>query len=189
MSAMTRALEGSDHRTYTVDDILRLQDAGLISEDDRFELIDGEIIPMGPKYFPHDNIKMKLGRSLDRACPEDLFCAQEPSVQLSAGSFVDPDMCLFRPFSEQIDKLVPIRLLLLAIEVSSTTLRYDLDRKARAYARAGLPELWVVDVQTRRTHIHTGPSENGWASVVVREADEDLTFAALPEWRVRLKDL
>ena len=189
MQALTFATEGSTHRRFTVDDILRLQDAGIISEDDDFELIEGEIIPMGPKYFPHDNIKMKLGRSLDRACPDDLFCAQEPSVQLSANSFVDPDLCLCRLPEQQIAKLLPVQLLLLAIEVAATSLRYDLGRKARAYARAGVPELWVIDVQTRRTHIHTGLSESGWASIVVREAVVELTFAGLPAWKVRLKDL
>jgi Uma2 family endonuclease len=78
---------------------------------------------------------------------------------------------------------------LLAIEVAVSSLAYDKGLKARLYARQSVREFWVVDANERITWIHTGPSENGWSSIVERGPGETLTTSALPGPAVNLAQI
>jgi len=185
-SKLTRAAEGFSRRAFTVDEIIAMQDAGIISEDENFELIEGEIVPMGPKYSAHERIKSKMVMGLSRACPPDLIVGIETSIFLSANTFVEPDISLYPERLRSQEVRGPD--VLLAVEVAASSLAYDLDLKARLYARHGLREYWVVDAGSRTVWIHTGPSETGWASVVRKAPDDVLSCAAAPDFRFRLAE-
>lgn len=185
-SAMTKAAEGYNRRAFTVDEIVAMQDAGIISEDENFELIEGEIVPMGPKYSAHELIKSELGMALSKTCPAELRIGFETSLFLSPSTFVEPDISVYpRRLRSQDVKGHDIHL---AIEVAASSLAYDLDLKARLYARHGVREYWVVDANERVAFIHLEPSEAGWASVTRKGPDEVLACAAVPEFRFRLVD-
>lgn len=185
-STLTRAAEGFPRRAFTVDEIIAMQDAGIISEDENFELIEGEIVPMGPKYSAHERIKSKISMALVRACPADLIVGFETSIFLSPNTFVEPDISIYPERLRSQDVRGPD--IVLAVEVAASSLAYDLDLKGRLYARHGVNELWVVDVNERMTFVHTGPSENGWTSVVRKGPDEALACAALPAFAMKLRD-
>ncbi len=181
---VTRAAEGFDRRAFTVDEILRMQDAGIISEDENFELIEGEIVPMQAKTHVHELIKSALNLGVARALPDKLWLGVESSIYLSPNTFVEPDLVVYpRGLTLETVKGADI---LLAIEVALTSLAYDRGLKARLYARHGVNELWVVDAARRTTFIHSGPAGESWRSIVERAPDEALTFAALPGFSVRL---
>lgn len=176
--AVTRAAEGFDRRAFTVDEVLRMQELGIFAEDERFELIEGEIVPKQAKFVPHGRIESILSRAIFAVLPTGLELFFDTSLQISRQTFVNPDLCLCRlgrpgPLIDPAD-------VLLAIEVSDSTLGYDRGLKARHYARAGVPELWVVDVATRRTFVHRAPTRDGWSVVEPIEAGESITTAALP---------
>lgn len=176
-----------ERRRYTVDEIVALQDTGVISEEDNFELIEGEIVPMGPKYHAHELIKSKLLMALSRACPRGLLVGVETSIRLSLDTYVEPDISLFPkelgwPNLRGSD-------VLLAIEVAASSLAYDLGLKAKLYARYGVQEYWVVDANARVTFMHTGPSETGWASIVRKEPGEALAFAGAPGFSIILAEV
>lgn len=185
-SALTKAAEGYPRRAFTVDEIVAMQDAGIISQEENFELIEGEIVPMGPKYSAHERIKSKIAMALVRACPSDLIVGFETSIFLSSNTFVEPDTSLY-PERLRTQELRGPEMLL-AIEVAASSLAYDLDLKAKLYARHGVQEYWVVDADERMTSIHMGPSEAGWASVTRKGLDETLCCAAVPEFKFRLAD-
>jgi Uma2 family endonuclease len=185
-SAMTKAAEGYNRRAFTVDEIVAMQDAGIISEDENFELIEGEIVPMGPKYSAHERIKSKMVMALSRACPPPLIVGIETSIFLSSSTFVEPDISLYPDRLRSQEVRGPD--VILAIEVAASSLAYDLDLKARLYARHGVREYWVVDANERVAFIHHGPSEAGWASVTRKGPEEILACAAVPEFRFRLVD-
>lgn len=185
-SATTKAAEGYDRRAFTVDEIIAMQDAGIISEDENFELIEGEIVPMGPKYSAHELIKSELGMALSKACPSNLRIGFESSFFLSPSTFVEPDLSVYSRSLTTRDVRGPD--ILLAIEVAASSLAYDLDLKAKIYARHGVREYWVVDANERVAFIHTGPSERGWASLTKKSAQEILSCAALPAFELRLAD-
>jgi Uma2 family endonuclease len=78
---------------------------------------------------------------------------------------------------------------ILAIEVSVTTLAYDRGLKAQLYAKYGVQELWVIDVEAKRTFVHKKPVDGKWQSLVTLEAQEDLRLPAIPDFNVRLSEI
>ena len=125
----TRAAEGFPRRSFTVAEIRRMVEAGIIAEDENFELIEGELVPMSPKGNQHEVIKAALNRILAQHAPEELRLAIETSLYLDERTFVEPDLCLY-----------PIRILpeevkgadvLLAIEVAGSSISYDRGLKAK----------------------------------------------------------
>ncbi|MGJ0391755.1 MAG: Uma2 family endonuclease [Methylocystis sp.] len=185
-SATTKAAEGYYRRAFTVDEIIAMQDAGIISEEENFELIEGEVVPMGPKYSAHERIKSKLVMAISRACPPSLIVGIETSIFLSANTFVEPDVSLYPERLRSQEVRGPD--ILLAIEVAASSLAYDLDLKAKLYARHGVREYWVIDANERVAFIHLDPSETGWTSVTRKGPEEILGSLALPEFKFRLLD-
>ena len=114
---VTRAAEGLDRRAFTVDEILRMQDAGIISEDEKFELVEGEIVPMSPKYSAHERVKAKVLLALAKALTPELLVGVETSVFFSANTFLEPDICIYPERLQSQDIRGPD--ILLAIEVSA----------------------------------------------------------------------
>ncbi len=181
---VTRAAEGFDRRSFTVAEILRMQDAGIISENENFELIEGEIVPMQAKTHVHELIKSALNIGIVRALPEWLWLGVETTIYLSANTFVEPDLVVY-PKGIKLEEVRGSDILL-AIEIALTSLDYDRGLKARLYARHGVNELWVIDAARRRSFVHGGPDGETWRSIVERGPDEALTSAALPGFSARL---
>src|SRR5690606_39251804 len=146
---VTRAAEGLPRRSFTVAEIRRMVEAGIIAEDENFELIEGELVPMSPKGNQHEVIKAALNRVFARHAPDDLRLAVETTLYLDERTFVEPDLCLFPK------RLLPEDVkgsdVILAIEVAASSIAYDRGLKARIYARHGVGELWVVDAASRET--------------------------------------
>lgn len=186
-ASVTRAAEGFDRRAFTVDEILRMQAAGIISEDENFELIEGEIVPMQAKSHVHELIKSALNIGIARALPNDLWLGVELTIYLNAQTFVEPDLVVYRRGL----KLEAIKGpdLILAIEVSLTRMAYDHGFKSQLYARHGFLEYWVIDAAARRTHIHAGPQAERWTTILERGPQETLTHPALPGFALRLADV
>ncbi len=119
-STLTRAAEGYSRRAFTCDEIIAMQDAGIISEDENFELIEGEIVPKAPKYSEHERVKSKMLMAVSRACPPELIVGVETSLFLSPNTFVEPDISVYpeRLRSQEVRG----GDILLAIEVATSSL-------------------------------------------------------------------
>jgi len=181
---VTRAAEGFDRRSFTVAEILRMQDAGIISEEENFELIEGEIVPMQAKTHIHELIKSALNIGIARALPDRLWLGIETTIYLSANTFVEPDLAIY-PRGIKLEEVKGSDILL-AIEVAVTSLAYDRGLKASLYARHGVNELWVIDAARRLTFVHSNPGPASWRTIVERGRDETLTFASLPGFSIEL---
>ena len=183
----TRAAEGLPRRSFTVAEIRRMVEAGIIAEDENFELIEGEVVPMSPKGNQHEVIKAAL-MDVFVARPRDLRLAGETSLYLDERTFVEPDLCLYPK------RLLPEDVkgtdVLLAIEVAGAALGYDRGLKASLYARHGVQELWVVEAESRVAWIHLDPQPDGnWGRIVRVECDASLSPTALADISVRMADL
>lgn len=130
--------------------------AGVIGEEENFELIEGEIVPMAAKNHVHERIKSALNLAIARALPADLWLGIESSIRLSATTFVEPDLVVYRRDLRLEEVRGPD--VLLVVEVADTTLAFDRGRKAQLYAAYGVSELWVVDAVQRTTWVHRGPT-------------------------------
>lgn len=181
------------HRAFSVEDIRRMIDAGVLSENERFELIEGDIFMMSPKSIAHDNIKNALNIALVRAVPDGFYVGVESTLQLADDILVEPDLSvisrdIYKAPARSFAQPRPADVLLL-IEVAVSSMAYDRKLKAALYARYGVREFWVIDGNERRTWIHTGPSGEGWASIVERGPGDLLNTPALPGFSIRLSEI
>ena len=187
LSLTTQAAEGLMRRRWTVSEIRKMLAAGIILEDERFELIGGEVVPMPPKGNRHELIKKELQRFWFRALPEDIDLFTETTLYISEDEFREPDF-LFWPRAIAL-KDVTAASALLIVEVADTSLSYDLGTKAPTYARLGLPELWVINAHTLTTTVHRSPQVTGYTDVPNLGPSELLVPLHAPHLAVRLADL
>ena len=158
----TQAAEGLPRRRWSVAEIREMMAKGIILEDERFELIGGEVVPMSPKGNRHEVVKQALQLHwfpLIVGTPINLIT--ETTLYISDDEFREPDF-LFWPRAIPL-KDVTASSALLVVEVADSSLGYDLGSKAEAYARLGLPELWVINANTLVTTIHRKPGQSGYA--------------------------
>jgi Uma2 family endonuclease len=183
----TQAAEGLPRRAFTVAEVERMVDIGLLAEDERVELIGGELVPMSPKGIRHETLKAALLRAWYRACPDHLQLIPETTFRLSGDTFVEPDLIVYRTRT----KLSELRgdTVLLAVEIAESSLRFDLGRKASLYAAHGIGELWVIDARRLVIHVHRAPGPYGYGSVTVLDAAATAVPAAAPELTLRLSGL
>jgi Uma2 family endonuclease len=178
------ALSSTSFGRLAAEDIRRMQADGVIDDDDNFELIEGRIVPMGPKYHAHERLKSELGMALARVCPQDLIVGFETSLFLGPDTIVEPDLCIYprRLRSEDVRG----GDVLLAIEIASSTLAQDRGPKARLYAGFGVQELWVVDTNTRTTLVHRHATNGQWHEITEFRSNQTLSCAAIPAFAVQL---
>jgi Uma2 family endonuclease len=178
ISRTTQAAEGLSRWRWTVAEIEAMTRAGIIGEDERFELIGGEIVPMSAKGIFHEVLKTALVIDLARKLPKGYLFTPETTFYLSEDSFVEPDIVFYRE-ADGLEDLSP-RTALLAIELSDSSLGWDLGRKARIYANFGIPELWVVEAKSRITHVHRRPGLEGYLDIRQVGGDEPLSTDLVP---------
>jgi Uma2 family endonuclease len=191
--AITRAAEGFPRRAFTVDDVRRMIDAHIIGEDEKFELIEGEIVMMASKGIAHERIKSALNVAIVRALPESLTVGVEITLRLTDTVMLEPDIAVFPKtlFSRSESGFAQLNPgeARLVIEIAASSLAYDRGLKARLYARHGVQELWVIDANERTAWVHTGPNGDAWSSIAERGPNETLTTPSLPGFSVRLTEI
>ncbi|BBF91875.1 hypothetical protein BLTE_05600 [Blastochloris tepida] len=154
-------------------------EVGLLHEDERLELIGGELVMMSPKGIRHEVVKEALVRHWTRLLPDNtLGLISETTFRLSHDTYLEPDIVVF-------DRARGLKTLngdtaLLAVEIADSSLGYDLGRKPAIYAAFGVRELWVIDAIHLVTHIHRDPAPLGYRDIVAHAADETLTPLLAP---------
>lgn len=162
----------------TVADYHRLSDAGILAPEQPTELIDGEVVTMPAIGHPHaGTVKLLASLLRDAVGAAAILGVQDP-VFLNDHSEPLPDLALLRPRADfyRDGHPGPADVLLL-IEVADTSLAYDRDVKLPRYARAGIPEAWLVDLGNRRLLIHRQPGPDGYAEL---SQPDDLAAVPLP---------
>lgn len=137
---VTRAAEGPERRAFTIADLERMAEAGIIAPNERLELVGGEIVPMSPKGARHEAIKIAINRLWGRCCPRAFMFAPETALRLDPLNYFEPDFIVFHRSVRAADVKGPD--VLLAVEVAESSLNYDLKRKSRVYASFGVHECW-----------------------------------------------
>ena len=172
MPETTQAAEGMPRRPWTVAEIEAMVRAGIISEDERFELIGGEVVPMLPKGGRHEVVKMELNWHFQRTAPRELWVAPETTLRLDDKSFLEPDFCVY-PRSIYPGDLRGHHVLL-AIEISDSSLAYDRGRKLGVYAAYGIPEVRVIEAASLVTHVYKRLGVEGYGVQADFGPDQDV---------------
>ncbi len=183
----TTAAEGLPRRRFTVAELEQMAAAGILLEDERIELIGGEVVPMSPKGNRHEVLKIALNVYWARRLPRNLQFATETTFRLTPDTYLEPDF-VFYPTTAGI-KGLDASTTLLVVEVSDSSLSYDLGRKAALYAGFGIKELWVVDAVKLTTRIHRDPTPTGYSAILDLPPDARLVPEFDPALSVTLGDL
>lgn len=147
----------------TIDDYLLLDRSGALAEYGRTELVDGVILALSPQYMPHAFAKAEMAYRLRRALEaqgSSLYVGIEASVAIPPVGMPQPD--IFLTSAPRSQGAVPVASIALVVEISSSTLNFDIREKAEMYAAGGVPEYWVVDLEGRAVHQMWLPGAEGY---------------------------
>lgn len=170
---------------FTHDDYHKMHEVGILGEDDRVELIEGEVIQMSAVGDSHVLCINLLTRELVARAGSDYFVSVQNPVRCGPFREPQPDVTVFRGSVLGAPKASDVILL---IEVSDTTLRYDRFIKLPLYAESGIPEVWIFDIQGNAVLRHNDPLGRNYGSVARAERGEELRSLALPEILLRVDD-
>lgn len=150
-------------RRFNVEEYHRMAEAGILGEDDRVELVGGELVEMAPIGGPHLSCVVALTHLLVDQSRGRWFVSVQNPVRLSGRDEPEPDLSLLKakPSSRTQGPPGPEDVLLM-MEVSETTLSYDRNVKLGLYARAGIPEVWIVDLKSRKVEVYFVASPDGY---------------------------
>lgn len=168
-------------RRFTSDEVQAMLQAGILHEDDRFELISGQLIPMAPIGNTHvacvNQLNYLLSKVLVEAGIEDVRVSVQNPVRIDAYNEPEPDLVL----SSALDRAPEPDDVLLLVEVTDTTLAYDRETKLPLYAQAGLPEVWIVNLSDGQVEVHRDPSEDLYRTRQIAVRGDTITVQARPD--------
>ena len=178
------------YHLLTADDYHKMGEAGIFHEDDRVELIEGMLIDMAPIGSDHAGKVIRLTTLLSSTfAGRGLISTQNP-IRLDQHAEPQPDFAILRHRSDFYETSHPEpEDVLLLIEVSDTTVRYDREIKVPLYARHGIPEVWLIDLQNKQLEIYRQPSEDGYRQILRPAKDERIAPALLSDASLDLSDL
>jgi Uma2 family endonuclease len=183
----TQAADGVPRMRWTVAEFERLTELGILAEDDRIELIGGELVPMSPTGNRHEIVRAALHNWLRKNLLTEFDYHGEPGWRADTSHYFEPDF-LIGPAGFNPTSILAADVLLL-IEVAHSSLAFDTTTKAAQYAAIGVGEYWVVDAVSLATLVHREPAAAGYAEKSTVATDELLTASLIPSLSVRLADL
>jgi Uma2 family endonuclease len=177
-------------RRFSVDDYYEMARAGILGEDDRVELIEGEIVEMSPIGRGHASCVDRLNRYLVFRVGEAAIVRVQGPVRLNEFAELQPDVALlrFRPDFYALGHPTPFDVLLI-VDVVETSSRYDRQVKMPLYATAGIPEYWLVDLGEETVTVHREPQPAGYGGVRVLRPGERLAPQALSAVEMSVDDI
>ena len=175
--------------TFTTDEYHRMVRAGILSENDRVELIEGEIVKMSPIGSRHAACVKHLNSILNKRLDHVIVSIQDPIV-LNDYSEPQPDVALLKPREDYYAGSLPTADdVLLIIEVADTSVEYDRNVKLPLYARSRIPEVWLAVLPEDLVEAHSGPINGVYQEVRYLHRGESISPGNLPAFVLRVDDI
>ncbi|HEU0016309.1 MAG TPA: Uma2 family endonuclease [Longimicrobium sp.] len=176
-------------RRWTYEDMVRMVEAGVLDEDERVELVDGEIICMTPIGHRHLYTVDRLTRYLGRVADPRAVLRVQGSLRFHSGEGPHPDAVLLRPHEDDYrSRQAGPWDAMLVVEVADTSLARDLE-KATLYARSAIPEYWIADLNEPRVIVHQKPVGGEYTEVRDYRHGESFRSSALEGHPVTVEDV
>jgi Uma2 family endonuclease len=175
------------HR-FTVEDYYRMAETGVLKPGARVELLNGEIIDMSPIGPFHGGVTDYLNEVFVNASKGRWRTRVQNSLRLDEHSEPEPDLVLAKPVAYRQRHPGPEDVFLL-VEVSETSLEFDQGEKLSAYGRAGIPEVWIVNLADLTVEVYREPHFTGYGAKTVLRAGEQARPQAFPDVAVDVAEL
>ncbi|HVF51537.1 MAG TPA: Uma2 family endonuclease [Pyrinomonadaceae bacterium] len=172
-------------RHFSVSDYYRMLTAGVLSEDDRVELIEGEIIERNPIGSRHAACVGRLTKVLGRLAGDDSIVWVQNPVQLDDYSEPLPDVALLKRREDFYAQANPRPSdVMLVVEVADSSVMYDRQIKIPLYARAGIPEVWLVNLPSETVEIYARPRADAYVETRLVRRDESFAAQTIPDLKM-----
>lgn len=156
----------AERRIFNVDEYRRMGEAGIFSEDDRIELIEGEILRMSPIGSRHAATVKRLHTQFHDLLGKQAIVSVQDPIVLNDFSEPQPDIAIVHARDDFYAQAHPGAAdVFLIVEVADTSINYDRELKLPAYARSEIPEVWIVDLPGERLDVHTDPANGVYRSM------------------------
>jgi Uma2 family endonuclease len=177
-------------RRFTVDEYYRMAEAGILHEDDRVELIEGEIVEMAPIGSRHASCVDRLAQLFFAHLSGRAIIRVQSPIRLGEHSEPQPDITLLLPRADFYSGAHPSAAdVLLAVEVADTSVEYDREAKVPLYARSGIRETWLVDLDAGVVEVYQAPSPQGYLQTQRLKPGDHLAPEAFPQVLLPLADI
>jgi Uma2 family endonuclease len=177
-------------RLFTADEYEKMAQAGILDEDERVELMAGRILKMSPKGLGHAVANERAYRCFSTSLGKRAIVRSQNPIRLDTGSEPEPDIVVVRPDErEYIDHHPRADEILLVLEVADSSLTYDRRTKSIFYARAGIPQFLIVNLQSLEIEDYRGPGPQGYGSQEVYRPDENVTMLAFADVSIPVAEL
>jgi len=174
---------------FSVEQYHQLAERGLLTEDSPVELIEGEVVRMSPIASRHAGIVNRSSTYLNRMLSDIVLVSVQNPIRLSHFSEPEPDIALLRPRKDFYSNSPPgPGDVLVVIEVADESLRFDRTVKLPLYARARIPQVWLIDLQNNVVEIHSRPSDNQYEKSISLKRGEGLVIPELADFSFRVED-
>ena len=176
--------------SFSVDDYHRMAEVGLLSEDSRVELIEGEIIEMSPIGSTHAGTVKRSSAFINRVFGDSLIVSVQDPIRIDDFSEPQPDIALLKPRKDFYSKSHPKpEDVLVVVEVTDTSVDYDRNVKLPLYARAGILEAWLMVLARDFIEVHSQPKNGKYQKVQRLRRGKTLISSTLPKFSCRVEDL
>ena len=177
-------------RPFTLTEYYKLLESGVLTEDDRVELIDGEIINMSPIGPRHTASVKRLIAFLSRKISRFALIGAQDPIHLNQYSAPQPDISILKPRDDFYASGHPEPAdILVAIEVADSSVDYDRQVKFPRYAQAGIPEAWLVDLVNDRIEIYALPNEGVYQEIRIVLRHQNIVSRTLPQLKLKASDI
>ena len=180
----------SPNRLFTVDEYERMIEAGILTENDRVELVDGEIVERAARGSHHSSCTNRITDLFYRYARQSAIVRVQEPVRVGRRSELEPDIALVRLRDDLYAGAHPVPAdVLLLVEVSDTTLAYDHGLKLALYAGAGIPEVWVVSLPDDMIEVYALPKSGKYQAAREAHRGETIEARSVPGLTLAVDDI
>ena len=177
-------------KKFTVHDFYRMGEAGIFAEDDRVELLEGEIFEMTPIGSHHAACISRLNRMLTSHLGQTAIVSVQNPIRLNDQSEPQPDIALLKPRSDFYKEGHPQPDdVLLVIEVADSSVNLDRGTKLPLYAKAGISEIWIVDLTRRTVETYRQPSAQGYEAISQLHDSEQVISQVFTDLKISVREI
>ncbi|MEG4292833.1 Uma2 family endonuclease [Microcoleus sp. C2C3] len=175
-------------RKWTVKEYHKLGEIGIFNPEERLELIEGNIIKISSKGTVHASATRRTANLLNNLLGNQAAVYTQDPIALDDNSEPEPDIAAVRidPFDCATHHPTPSEVYLI-IELADSSLTFDREIKAKAYARSGIADYWVLNVNERQLHVFREPTENGYQSEVILAETASISPIEFPAFSIAIQ--
>ncbi|HEY9709172.1 MAG TPA: Uma2 family endonuclease [Oculatellaceae cyanobacterium] len=177
-------------RKFTVEQYHRMVESGILCENDRVELIRGEIVEMSPIGRRHAACVKRLNRLFYRKLEDRVLIGVQDPVELDDTSEPQPDIVLLQPREDFYESAPPQASdIFLLVEVADTTVQYDRQVKIPLYAEDNIAEVWLVDINGQCVEVYREPASDGYQNIQKFERGQTLSILAFGDVNITVNEV